>query len=154
MKTPPLGGRAHPQLHCPNLKLIGQTVPELLTFFYISYSCGCSTHTLPECPPLHLLHLICLPWPTKCQYMYHSLHMTGLLVTRCKSFAYLSVSLRLGPEVARSKLRKNLIIYSASWAKRAMLPWTDGYQQMKHTRTDPVKFLDYIESTLDDEISP
>ena len=98
-----------------------------------SFSCSCS-HTLPECQPPHLLHLIHHPWSTKHQYMYHSLHMTGLLVTRCESFAYSSASLRLGPVFARSRLKKNLTIYSASWAKRAMPPWTDGYQQMKHTR--------------------
>ena len=34
-----------------------------------------------------------------------------------------------------------------------MLPWTDGYWQMKPHKNDPEKFLDYIESTLDDEIS-
>ena len=115
--------------------------------------CSCS-HTLPECQPPHLLQQIHHPWPTKCQFIYHSLCTTGLPVTRCESFTYSSASLRLGPELASSRLRKNLITYSASWAKRAMPPWTDGYQQMKHTRTTPMKFLDYIESTLDDEISP
>ena len=35
-----------------------------------------------------------------------------------------------------------------------MLPWTDGYQQMKCTRMTLLKFLDYRESTLNDEISP
>ena len=53
---------------------------------------------------------------------------------RCLSFTYSSASLRLGPKFTRSRLRKNLIICSASWAKRAMPPWTDGYQQMKCTR--------------------
>ena len=85
--------------------------------------------------------------------MYHTLHTTGLPATRCESFAYSSASLRLGPEFTRSRLRRNLITYSTSWAKRAMPPWTDGYQQMKH-KNDPMKFLDYIESMLDNEISP
>ena len=84
--------------------------------------------------PLHLLHLIHHLWSTKHQCMYHSLHVTGLPATRCESFTYSSASLRLGPKFARSRLRKNSIIYSASWTKRAMLPWADGYQQMKHTR--------------------
>ena len=120
--------------------------PKLSTILYTTHSCSCS----PECQPLHLLPLICHPWPTKCQYMYHSLLTTGLQVTRCESFAYSSASLIPGPKFASSRLRKNLIIYSASWPKRVMLPWTDGYQQMKH----PKKFLDYIKSTLNNKISP
>ena len=124
---------------CPNLKLISCTVPKLSTFLHTPCSCS------PKCQPPHLLHLICHPWPTKCQYMYHSLPATGLLVSRCESFTYSSASLRLGAEFTRSRLRKNLIIYSTSWTKRAMPPWTDGYQQMEHTRTTPD--LDYIEST-------
>ena len=97
--------------------------------------CSCSK-TLPECLPLliHLLQQMCHPWPTRHQFLYHSLHKTGLPVTRCKSSAYSSASLRLGPEFTRSRLRKNLITCSASWAKRAMLPWRDGYQQMRCTR--------------------
>ena len=96
-----------------------------------------AVQTLPECLPLpiHLLHQICHPRPTRHQFLYHSLHTTGLPVTRCESFDYSSASLRLGPIFARSRLRKNLITCSASWAKGAMLPWTDGYQQMKSTRT-------------------
>ena len=98
--------------------------------------CSCSK-TLPECVPLliHLLHQICHSWPTRCQFLYHSLQTTGLPMTRRESFAYSSASWRLGPEFTRSRLRKNLISCSASWAKRAMPPWTDGYQQMRHTRT-------------------
>ena len=121
-----------PPILCQNLKSIQLMVPELLMILYTPCSCS---NTLPECQPLplHLL-LICHPWPTRCQFLYHSLHTTGLRATRCESFAYSSASLRLGPEFIRSRLRKNLIICSASWAKRAMLPWTDGYQQMKHTR--------------------
>ena len=52
------------------------------------------------------------------QFLYHSLHTTGLPVTRCESFTYSIASLRLGPKIARSRLRKNLIICSTSWAKR------------------------------------
>ena len=126
-----------PATLCPNLVLIGLTVPKIQPFLYphpYSFSCSCS-NSLPKCQPPHLLHQICHPWPTRCQFLYHSLHTTGLPVTRCESFAYSSASLRLGPEFTRSRLRKNLIICSASWAKRAMLPWTDGYQQMKCTIT-------------------
>ena len=97
-------------------------------------SCSYSI-TLPECLPLTLHPLICHPWPTRHQFLYHSLHITGLPVTRCESFAYSSAILRLGPEFARSRLRKNLTTCSASWAKRAMPPWTDGYQQIRHTRS-------------------
>ena len=127
-------------------------VPEILTILYTPCSCS---NTLPECQPL-LLHLLLIhhPWPTRCQFTYHFLCTTGLPATKCEIFAYSSASWRLGPRFARSRLRKNLIICSTSWAKRAMPPWTDGYQQMKHTRMTPVKFLDYIESMLDDEISP
>ena len=70
--------------------------------------CSCS-NTLAECQPLplHLL-LIHHPWPTGHQFLYHSLHTTGLPAMRCKSFAYSSASLRLGPEFARSSLREKL----------------------------------------------
>ena len=86
--------------------------------------------------------------------MYHSLHTTGLPVTRCKSFAYSSVSLRLGPEFARSRLRKNLIIYSASWAKRAMAAMDRWVPADEAHKNNPKRFLDYMESMLDDKISP
>ena len=32
---------------------------------------------------------------------------------------------------------KSWLFNSASWTKRAVPPWTDGYQQMKHTRMTP-----------------
>ena len=34
-----------------------------------------------------------------------------------------------------------------------MPPWTDGYTADEAHKNDPMKFLDYIESMLDDEIS-
>ena len=137
IKMMPPSGRTHLATLCQNLVLIGLTVPKIQPFLY-PHPCSCScSHTLPECQPPHLLQQICHPWPSKCQFLYHPLHTTGLPATRCKSFAYSSASFRLGPEFASSRLRKNLITYSASWAKRDMPPWTDGYQQMKHTRMTP-----------------
>ena len=118
------------------------------------HPCSCS-NTLPECQPLplHLL-LICHPLPTRCQFLYHCLHTTGLPVTRCESFAYSSASLRLGPEFTRSRLRKNLIICSLHPGQRELCFHGQMVPADEAHKNDPVKFLDYIESMLDDEISP
>ena len=150
--------------HAPHVVVVGHTLSYTVSKFGVNPTNGSGViddflhplylslfrHTLPKCQhlPLCLLHLICHPWPTKLQFLFHFLHTTGLLVTRCESCAYSSASLRLGSEFARSRLRKNLIIYSASWAKRAMPPWTDEAH-----KNDSLKFLHYIESMLDDEIS-
>ena len=97
---------------------VNQTDGSWDTAIFVSPSpCSCScSNTLPICLslPTHLLHQIHHPWPTKHQFLCHSLHTTGLPATSCESFAFSSASLKLGPEFAKSRLKKNLIIYSAS----------------------------------------
>ena len=75
-------------------------------------------------------------------------------MTRCESFAYSSASLRLGPEFAKSRLRKKLDYLFCILGKEgyaAMDRWVPADEMHKN---DPAKFLDYIESTLDEKISP
>ena len=82
--------------------------------------------------------------------MFHSLHTTGLLATRCESFA----SLRLGPRFTRSRLREKLDYLLCTLGKEgyvAMNRWVPADEAHKN---DPMQFLDYIERTIDDEISP
>ena len=155
VKTMPASIRAHPQLYC--VKLWSQSNQWFWRYshFCILTPCSCS-HPLPECLPLppHLLHLICHTWPTKCQYLYHSLHTTGLPVTRCKSFAYSSASLRPGPKFAGIKAEEKLdyllcILCKEGYA--AMDRWVPADEAHKN---DLTKFLDYVESMLDDKISP
>ena len=139
---------------CQNLESIPTDCSRVIDNFVTPCSCTCScSNTLPECQPLplHLL-LIYHPWPTSCQFLYHSLHTTGLPATRCASFAYSSASLRLGPEFARSRLRKSLIICILGKEGYATMDrWVPADEVYK---SNPEKFLGcYIESTLDDEIS-
>ena len=69
-------------------------------------------------------------------------------------FSYSSASLRLGPELARSRLRTKLdyllcILGKVGYA--AMDRWVPADEGHKN---DLMKFLDYIGSMLDDEIPP
>ena len=112
---------------------------------------------LQQCPCLlcqlqHLLHLN-LPFikpPSIC----HSPHMTGMHLTRCMSFDCSSASLILGFSFTRSRLRNAWTKYSASWARQDTQLWTTGSQLNEAHKEDPEKFLNYLESTLEDDISP
>ena len=132
MKTTLPSSRAHPQLYC--VKIWSQ-----FNWWFQSYWQFCTPPVAVQtyCQNVNLFHSIYfwyathgLPGASSCTTPYVQLCCQQPDV----SFAYSSASLRLGPEFARSRLRKNLIICSASWAKRAMPPWTDGYQQKKCTR--------------------
>ena len=65
--------------------------------------------------------------------MCHSLHITGMWLTRCVSLDCSSASLMIGSSFARSRLRNTWTTYSASWARKGMQLWTTGSQLMKLT---------------------
>ena len=125
-------------------------VPELLPFlcppFFLSQK------HLQRCLCLHhLLHLdLSFVKPLS---MCHSPCMTGVWLTRCVSLDCSSASLILGSSFARSRLRNAWTTYSASWARKVMQLWTARSHLIKPTN-EFWRFLDYLESTLDDEISP
>ena len=140
IKMMPCSGREHPQLYC--VKIWSQSNQRCQSYWWFCtppVAVAVQTRCQNVIPlPICLLHQICHPWPTKHQFLYHSLHTTGLSVTRCDEFCLFKCQFETWTSICiRSRLRKNLIICSASWAKRAMPPWTDGYQQMKHTRMTP-----------------
>ena len=122
---------------------------------YTPYSCSCS-NTLPICLPLpiHLLHQIHHPWPTRHQFLYHCLHTTGLPVTRCKSFTYSKCQLETWTRICKIKAEEKLDYLLCILGKEGYATMDRWVPADEAHKNDPVKFLDYIENMLDDEISP
>ena len=142
IKMMPPSGRAHPHLHCSNLKSIRWTVPKILTILYTPCSCPHTQQCQPL--PLCLLHLMCHPWPTKCQCMCHFPHMTGLLVTRWE-FCLFKCQLETWTWLCKIKADEKLDYLLCILGKEGydtMDWWVLANEALKN---DPEKFLDYRE---------
>ena len=79
--------------------------------------------------------------------------MIGMHQIRCKNYDCSSVNSHLGRRSAGS-CQIRLTTFSPSLARKDMLPWIAGCPLILQTKNDAGKFLTYLESTLDDEISP
>ena len=138
---------------CQNLRSIWLTVPELLTILYTPYSCSCS-NSLPKFQPPPLLHQICHPWPTKHQFPYPPSMYNWAASNQMWEFHLFKCQLETWTRICKIKADEKLDYLLCILGKEgydAMDRWVPADEAHKN---DPVKFLDYIGSTLDDEISP
>ena len=138
MKTMPPNGREHLQLYCAKFEVNPTDSSRVIYNFVHPHSCSCS-NTLPICLPLTicLLHQIHHPWPTRCPDPVPLPTYNWAASDQMQEFCLFKCQLETWTWIRKIKAEENLIIYSASWAKRAMPPWIDGYQQMKLTRMTP-----------------
>ena len=127
-------------------------VPKIQPFLYAHpHSCSCSC-TLPKCQPPHPLHWICHPWPTKCQFLYHSLCTT--MYNQMQEFCLFKCQLETWARIRKIKAEEKLDYLLCILGKEGYATMDRWVPADEAHKNNPVKFLDYIESTLDDEISP
>ena len=78
--------------------------------------------------------------------------MIGMHQIKCENFGCSSIKSHPGRRSARS-CQMRWTAFSPFLARNGMLPWITGCPLILQIKNDAGKFLDYLESTLDDEIS-
>ena len=151
VKQMPPSGRAHPQLHC--VKIWSQSDWQFWRYwwFCIPTPCSCSntarmstSSTSPDMPPMAYQVPVHVPLPT---YNWAaSNQMQEFCLFKCQLETWTCIH----KIKAEEKLNYLLCILGKE-GYAAMDRWVPADEAHKN---DPMKFLDYTESTLDKEIFP
>ena len=136
---------------CQNLKLIGWTIPQLLTFLYTpvavqthTASMSTSLSTSPDMPPMAYQAPVQVPPPT----------YNWAASDQMQEFCLFKCQLETWTWICKIKAEEKLDYLHCILGKEGYATMDRWVPADEAHKNDPRKFLDYIESMLDDKISP
>ena len=145
-----------PAILCPNLVLIRPTVTEIQPFLFPTPCCCSCSNSLSLCLPLlfHLLHQIPPPMAYQAPVPVPVPTYNWVASDQMWEFCLFKCQLETWTRICKIKAKEKLDYLLCILGKEgyaAMDRWIPADEAHKN---DPTKFLDCIESTLDDKISP